>query len=82
MAICKRLNPNVEVPEVVDLIQQIDEMLQCDKTEKTVTIDDNGTLSVSIDHSVVLLGNMRINMDFYLKYCAYLDNFTLFCIRS
>lgn len=46
MAICKRLNPNVEVPEVVDLIQQIDEMLQCDKTEKTVTIDDNGTLSV------------------------------------
>jgi hypothetical protein len=60
MAICKRLNPNVEVPEVADLIQQIDEMLQCDKTEKTVTIDDNGTLSVSIDHSVVLLGNMRI----------------------
>lgn len=68
MAICKRLNPNVEVPEVVDLIQQIDEMLQCDKTEKTVTIDDNGTLSVSIDHSVVLLGNMRITaVSYYPK---------------
>ncbi len=53
MAICKRLNPNVEVPEVVDLIQQIEEMLESDKTEKTIAINENGTSSVSIDYILV-----------------------------
>ena len=62
MAICKRLNPNVEVPEVVDLIQQIDEMLESDKTEKTIAINENDTSGVSIDYIAVLLQNMRFTV--------------------
>ena len=48
MAICKRLNPSVEVPEVGDLIQQIDEMLESDKTERVVVIKEDNSSTVSI----------------------------------
>ena len=53
MSICKRLNPNVEVPDIVDLIQQIDEMLESDKTERIVTNTED-TPSVSIKYSFSL----------------------------
>ena len=60
MAICKTLNPNVEVPEVSDLIQQINEMLESDNTEKTVAINENGSSGVSMPSILVLIQNMGI----------------------
>ena len=33
---CKRLNPSVEIPEVLDLVQQLELMLQSDTTVRTV----------------------------------------------
>ena len=52
MAICKRLNPNVEVPEVVDLIQQIKDMLESEDTERIVTINESDFTSVSYKYWV------------------------------
>ena len=40
LAVCKRLNPNVEVPEVGDLVQHISDMVESDNTEKTITIHE------------------------------------------
>ena len=50
MEMCKRLNPNLEVPEVIDLIQQIELMLQSDTTERTMLFKENrqGNVSVNI----------------------------------
>ena len=47
---CKRLNPNLEVPEVIDLIQQIELMLQSDTTERTMLFKENlqGNVSANI----------------------------------
>ena len=47
---CKRLNPNLEVPEVIDLIKQIELMLQSDETQRTMFFkeSDKGEVSVNI----------------------------------
>ena len=58
MAICKTLNPNVEVPEVTDLIQQINEMLESDNTEKTIAINENGSTGVSMALILVFIQNI------------------------
>ena len=47
-----------------DLIQQIDEMLESDKTEKTIAINENDTSGVSIDYIADLLQNMRFTVYF------------------
>ena len=62
MAICKTLNPNVEVPEVTDLIQQINEMLESDNTEKTIAINENGSTGVSMALILVFIQNIRITV--------------------
>lgn len=41
MEMCKRLNPNIEVPDVTDLIQQLELMLQSDTTERKLLFYDN-----------------------------------------
>ena len=48
MSICKRLNPDVEVPGVLDLIQQISDMLESNATERIVSIEKNDDCFVSI----------------------------------
>ena len=63
MAICKTLNPNVEVPEVTDLIQQINEMLESDNTEKTIAINENGSTGVSMALILVFIQNIRITVN-------------------
>ena len=60
MAICKTLNPNVEVPEITDLIQQINEMLESDNTEITIAINENGSTGVSMALILVFIQNIRI----------------------
>ena len=47
LAVCKRLNPNVEVPEAGDLVQHISEMVESDDTEKTITINENELTKVN-----------------------------------
>merc|ERR1719414_2144303 len=41
MEMCKRLNPNIEVPDVTDLIQQLELMLQSDTTERKLLFNEN-----------------------------------------
>ena len=48
MEMCKRLNPNIEVPDVTDLIQQLELMLQSDTTERKLFFNDNRGKDVSI----------------------------------
>ena len=54
LALCKRLNPNVEVPEVGDLVQHISDMVESDNTEKTVTIHENELTKVKSRPSAFL----------------------------
>ena len=44
---CKRLNPDVEVPEAADLIQQINDMLESDDTERSVVVSESDQKTVS-----------------------------------
>ena len=44
---CKRLNPSIEVPEVKDLVQQLELMLHSDTTVRTVLFKNNLNADVS-----------------------------------
>ena len=47
MEMCKRLNPSIEVPEVKDLVQQLELMLHSDTTVRTVRFKNNLNIDVS-----------------------------------
>ena len=47
MEMCKRLNPSIEVPEVKDLVQQLELMLHSDTTVRTVLFKNNLNADVS-----------------------------------
>ena len=65
---CKRLNPSIEVPEVKDLVQQLELMLHSDTTVRTVLFKNNLNADVS-----KLLLRLRLvqgdnsNPDFYAQ---------------
>jgi len=43
--LCTKLNPNVEVPEIVDVIEHLDEMLESKSNAKNVILSDSGKIS-------------------------------------
>ena len=55
MEMCKRLNPNLEVPEVIDLIKQIELMLQSDETQRTMFFKESDKGEVSVNTSKINL---------------------------
>merc|ERR1712223_1654018 len=40
--LCTKLNPKVEVPEIIDLIEYLDEVLKSESTVKNVTLINSG----------------------------------------
>ena len=68
MEMCKRLNPNVEVPDVTDLIQQLELMLQSDTTERKLLFNDNRGKDVSILFHSLLEREPSITPNIFIHY--------------